>query len=105
MSTLTLTESNDGQSFNLQTGDQILVEFDESPTTGYRWAVDYVGDVLAFQNSNFSPAGSGIGGGGKRVFSFTAERAGSSRLSMKLWRDWEGDSSVIKRFDASLHIN
>jgi inhibitor of cysteine peptidase len=105
MPTITLTQSENGQSFNARTGDQIVVRLEESPTTGYRWAVDHIGDILALQSADFSSAGSGVGGGGERTFTFTAQRPGSTSLSLKLWRDWEGDSSVIKRFEAGININ
>jgi inhibitor of cysteine peptidase len=105
MSTLTLTQTENRQTFNVQTQDQILVRLEESPTTGYRWAVDqFDQNILVLQNSDFSPTSSGVGGGGNRTFSFTAQNAGTTSLNCKLWREWEGDSSVSSRFNVVIVV-
>lgn len=83
-----------------------MIRMEESPTTGYRWALDnIVGDILVLQKDDFSPAGSGVGGGGERTFTFAAQKAGSTRLGLKLWRNWEGDSSITNRFDIAINVN
>lgn len=105
MPALSLTESDNGQSFNLRIGDQIFIRLEESPTTGYQWAVDQIGELLVLESSDFFPAAASIGTGGERILSFTARGAGSTRLSLKLKREWEDDSSAIKRFGVELNVN
>lgn len=102
MPALTLTESDDGRSFNVHVGDQLFVRLEESPTTGYQWAVEQSGDVLVLESSDFFPAGTGVGTGGERVFTFAVQRSGSARVSLNLRRDWEADTSAIKRFEVEL---
>jgi inhibitor of cysteine peptidase len=104
MPTTTLTETD--QSSNVHVGDQIVVRLDESPTTGYRWAIDQIDeDFLVPEKSDFSIVGSGVGGGGELILTFTAKKPGSTRLGLKLWRDWEGDKSILKRFDVVINID
>lgn len=107
MSTLTLTEVQNEASFDSQVGDLIVVLLDETPTTGFRWAIEQVDEpVLRLEHDEFlSPSGAGIGAGGRHRFTFIAQSPGSGRIRLKLWRDWEGDKSVIKRFSASINVN
>src|SRR5215471_4761975 len=99
MPSLTLTEQDNNRSVKIQEGDQITIVLEESPTTGYRWAFEASEPrILLLQQDEFSPGGSGVGGGGKRTFSFITQHAGTIRLEFKLWRDWEGDSSIRRRF-------
>jgi inhibitor of cysteine peptidase len=105
MPTLTLTKADDNRSFNVQKGDQVIIWLEESPATGYRWAVEPIGqDILVLQATEFAPTGGGIGGGGERTFTFVANATGVTQLNFKLWRDWEGESSVRNRFNASITV-
>ena len=106
MPTLTLTQTDNNQSFNVKIGDQIVIRLQESPTTGYRWVVDHGGEEsLVLQKSDFSPAGSGVGGGGERAFTFAAQNPGLTHVSLNLWRDWEGSSSISNRFDVPINVS
>ena len=105
MPILILTQTDDGRVFNVQKGDQVVVRLEESPTTGYRWAVEDVdAGILRLQNDDFSPAGSGVGGGGERTLTFIAQNAGTTRIQLKLWRDWEGSNSIRNRFDVVFSV-
>jgi len=106
LSTKVITQTDNNQSFNVRVGDEIVIHLEESPTTGYRWALDNaVGDILVLQNDGFSPAGSGVGGGGERTFTFAAQKAGSSLVGFKLWREWEGNNSITNRFQIAINVN
>ncbi len=106
MSVITLTQADRGKSITLQQGQTLVVQLSENPTTGFRWAIDRNDDaILALHDSDYVMAtGSGIGGGGQRTFTFTAQQPGSVHLQLKLWREWEGDTSVIERFDAAVEV-
>jgi inhibitor of cysteine peptidase len=57
------------------------------------------------RNSEYTPAaGVGVGGGGQRTFTFVAQKPGSVTLQLKLWREWEGDSSVTERFGVTINV-
>jgi inhibitor of cysteine peptidase len=78
---------------------------EENATTGYRWYVAPVADLSVISSSLAPHPGSGVGGGGLRRFVLTATAPGNIQLRAKLWRDWEGDSSVIDRFEIAIRAS
>jgi len=106
MATITLTRADHGKSIEVQVGDLITVSLDENPTTGFRWAIDKSDDdVVALQSSEYAAAsGSRMGGGGQRVVTFEARKAGVAVIHLKLWREWEGDQSITQRFAVTLRV-
>lgn len=104
MSELNLTQADKGKSFEVHRDDVIVIRLKENPSTGYRWAVDKADDrILAFQSSEFSlPADTKIGGGGMRTFAFKAKTADTVHIQLKHWREWEGNDSIIDRFDVTV---
>ncbi len=101
-----MTQAHNGQSAHLKAGDVLTVKLPESPTTGYRWAVDRLdGSVLKQAGSDYQAgAGSGLGGGGTRSFWFVPSQAGIAQVELKLWREWEGDRSVTQRYRLQVHV-
>lgn len=81
----------------------VTVRLDENPTTGYRWNIE-TAEGLEMVGDSFERAGDAIGAGGVRVFQFRASEAGPHRLSIRKWRDWEGESSIIDRFYAIIVV-
>jgi inhibitor of cysteine peptidase len=106
MATMTLSPADNGKSVTVRAGDTLTLQLDEIPTTGFRWAVDQSNpDLVALQRTDYFPApATGVGGGGRRVFVFQAKKAGTGRLALKLWRDWEGERSVTQRFEITLGV-
>ena len=101
MTALTLTEAQDGSTVPAQGADTVVVELPESPTTGFRWSVDNGEEALEPTDASFRPAaGGGLGGGGTRVFRYEIPAKRRSHIRLKLWRAWEGERSVTRRFDA-----
>jgi predicted secreted protein len=45
-----------------------------------------------------------VGGGGQRSWTFIAHKAGTDTLQLKLWRAWEGEASITRRFTVTLHV-
>jgi inhibitor of cysteine peptidase len=103
---LILTQEDTGKSFTVYSGDRIAIQLKENPTTGYRWAIDRSDNtILALQSSDFAVLpGTGIGRGGTRTFTFKAEKSGAVHLHLKQWRGWEGDSSIIGRYDVTIQV-
>ena len=103
---LTLTSTDSGKSLALQVGNTFTVSLEENPTTGFQWAVDSTGDGLVqLQASEYIPSpGSGVGQGGQKILTFKAQRTGTGQLKLKLWRKWEGDSSIAERFTLTLQV-
>jgi inhibitor of cysteine peptidase len=106
MTTITLTRSASGKTVETRAGDTIVVRLDENPSTGYKWAIETRhADVIALQSAEYARAhGSGVGGGGQRILTFKAKKAGFAALQLKLWRAWEGDTSIIERFTVTFHV-
>lgn len=103
---LTLTSTDSGKSLALRVGNTFTVSLEENPTTGFQWAVDSTGDGLVqLQASKYIPSpGSGVGRGGQKILTFKAQRTGTGQLKLKLWRKWEGDSSIAERFTLTLQV-
>lgn len=87
-------------------GETILVRLDETPTSGYRWAVDHVDEkVLAPEGSEFElPTDAAIGAGGRRTFVFKAISRGTGQIALTLRREWEGPGSAIDHFEVSVGV-
>jgi inhibitor of cysteine peptidase len=103
---ITLTEADNAKSFEVRQGALVVVRLKENPTTGYQWAVEGgEGNVLALQSSDYMQEPlAGVGGGGQRTFMFKAIGTGTTRLRLKLWRDWQGDASIIAHFEVTLQV-
>ncbi|NCR54880.1 MAG: protease inhibitor I42 family protein [Microcystis aeruginosa L211-07] len=103
---LTLTRTDNGKSITTQVNDLLLLSLDENPTTGFQWAVDGVGsDLVKLQASEYVPAiESSVGGGGQRILTFKVQQAGIDQLRLKLWREWQGEPSIVERFTVTLQV-
>lgn len=100
MSSIHLTQADQGKTISAQIGAQVTISLSENPTTGYRWAVDKVdAQYIELKSSDYVlPSSTGVGGGGTRHLTFALKKNGTAQLKLKLWRDWEGDASVTERF-------
>jgi inhibitor of cysteine peptidase len=106
LSTVTLTHADNGQSVEVRPGNTIVIPLAENPTTGFRWAVDQLDDqiVTIVRVDYMSGTDGGLGSGGTRLFTLKAEHSGTMQLRFKLWRDWEGETSVIGRFAVTVQV-
>lgn len=106
MSQLVLTDSDNGKTMSVQVGNLVIVRIAENPSTGYRWEIEKQDtQLLELQNSDYKATTEGLaGGGGERSFTFRAAQTGNTEIRLKLWRQWVGDSSVIKRYSATVQI-
>ncbi|MBU1050363.1 protease inhibitor I42 family protein [Candidatus Bipolaricaulota bacterium] len=99
---MNLSDRDSNRTISVKLGDIIVLRLDENPTTGYQWEIAASGtlDVLG---DRMEP-GSAVGGTGMRIFEFQASTAGSHHLQLKQWRRWEGDESIIGRFECTLVV-
>lgn len=106
VSPLIITQNDQGKIFTVRSGDRISINLAENPTTGYEWAIDKIdSQVIELEDSEFSlPENAGIGGGGERIFTFKTKAVGIAKLQLKEWRPWEGDRSIVQRFEVTLQI-
>lgn len=100
-----LTSADNGTTLSLHPGNSGELRLPETPTTGYRWSLDPPPPILAVTEADFTPPRSTtIGGGGERRWVIQAKTTGTATLTLKLWREWEGDPSVIERYQVTLAI-
>jgi len=95
MAEIVLSDAAHGRAVPAQVGDTIVVELAENPTTGFRWTVTAI-DTRALQAAGDEfrrDPRAGVGGGGLRVFRFTARKRGTTSLELKLARSWESGSA------------
>jgi inhibitor of cysteine peptidase len=105
MPTLTLTPAQSGQPVQVEQGTGVAIRLPENPTTGYRWSHDVNDEAFVVESTGSSPSpGGGIGSGGERTFMLQAKATGTFHLRFKLWREWEGDKSVIQRVDFPIQV-
>jgi inhibitor of cysteine peptidase len=104
---ITLTRADSGKTVEIRPGDTVVMCLDENPTTGYQWALESnQEEVVTLLSTDYVPArGVGIGGGGQRLFTFKAVQTGDTTLHFRLWRAWEGDTSIQERFFVTLQIS
>jgi inhibitor of cysteine peptidase len=105
MAEVVIDLSGSGTSVVAAPGDNVVIRLDETPTSGYRWAVDsFDGSVLETAGDEFTPAAeSMLGGGGIREFRFRVVGPGDGRLKLTRRRAWETDSPAAESFEATIH--
>jgi inhibitor of cysteine peptidase len=103
MAEIELDPTKTGQRAAAAVGDEVVVTLDETPTSGYRWAVDgFDEEILAPLDSAFVPAtGDRLGAAGARRFRFAVVGTGSSGLSLVNRRPWAPDAGD-RRFEATI---
>jgi inhibitor of cysteine peptidase len=101
MNGIIITLNDKGKTFTVVEGESIKIQLSENPTTGYRWEIKTLNaNVIAFKDSNFSTdLGTGVGGGGTRTFNFNIRSSGTSKISLRLRREWEPENLKIDQFE------
>ena len=99
---MTLNEQDNGRAIELNAGDVLNLNLKENPSTGYKWVIESGGE-LELISDNYQ-GGEALGAGGVHEFQFRAPGHGSHELRLKNLREWEGDSSITERFNATIVI-
>lgn len=87
-------------------GDIVSLRLHENASTGYRWAFDDLDTkVVAAHEGTYLPRGKAVGSGGDVQWTLEAKAPGTAQVRLKLWRRWEGDSSIQKRFAVTLIVH
>ena len=101
-----LTPSDNGGSFKLRVGGDAVLQLPENASTGYRWAVDSADTALVEVKEGDSLSTSkAVGAGGEAQFQIEAKASGTAHVKLKRWRPWEGDSSVVERYEVTFEIS
>ena len=106
MTSLTMTEADDGRIVSAHAGDEVVVRLPENPTTGYRWEVERLDGNLVREGDSFTlHPDVKIGSGGLRELRFRATAAGTARLELKRWQRWAGERAVDARVAVTFTID
>lgn len=105
MSTVTITNSDNGHVVEARKGDMIVLRLPENPTTGFRWQLDRVPGTLELMDDSYQPdPDMQFGSGGVRTFRFRSLETGTGRAELKHWQEWEGDRSTTDRFTVEIQV-
>ena len=86
-STVVLDGADSGAEVSLDVGDQLDVELEANPTTGYSWELGPLPDGLQLVSSDFQePGGSLVGASGTQLFVFDVVGPGSGILRFEYVR-------------------
>jgi inhibitor of cysteine peptidase len=85
------SESDNGSSVTIPSGESFVVRLNENATTGYRWTLDpsVPQSLTLVSEQHHAPAQGGIGAGGTAQFEFAVVAAGNARLALSYKRAWE----------------
>ena len=85
------SKSDHNKTASVRFGDTVVIELEETPTTGYMWDAITNDPVAQLQSSNFEFASQAMGGGGKRKLIFTVAGAGDGSITLQQRQQWTGD--------------
>lgn len=106
MAEYVFSEKDNGASAQVQRGAKITIELKENPTTGYRWTVSTIDEVLLEPEGDefWPPDQATPGAGGLRGFFFRAKAAGSTALTLINKRAWQRDDQAVDTFKLIIRI-
>jgi predicted secreted protein/heat shock protein HslJ len=105
---VTLTNSDDGKSIALKTGQLLAVRLDSNPSTGYSWQISQVNDAVLKQQGEprfIQPPDSPPGAGGAQVFLFNAAAGGTTTLVLVYKRSFEPDVAPTQTFTVQVTVD
>lgn len=100
-----LTSADDGRILAVHVGVAIALRLPDNPSTGYRWDVDTDPAFVEVETGEFVSSSARVGGGGDAHWSFKAKRPGITKVTLRRWRPWEGERSVIERYEFTLKVS
>lgn len=100
------SEKDNGASVEVQCRAKITIELKENPTTGYRWTISSIDEVLLEpEGDEFLPPDQATpGAGGLRKFFFRAKGAGSTALTLISKRAWQRDDQAVGAYNLAIRI-
>jgi inhibitor of cysteine peptidase len=107
MADIVFTLADQGSVRKTETGQSVLVQLPETPSTGYRWSLNALPNeaIEIIESRWIAPARAGAGSSGTREFLLRVKAPGEIRLDFRLLRDWLGESSTIERCEFTLRVS
>ena len=105
MGNIYISKVQDGQTIAAHVDDLIALELPSNPTTGYKWAFASIDEsLIVVESADYHAANTAIGSGGAERWMLRARFPGTTRIELKRLRPWEGDRSIVERFNVTLRI-
>src|SRR4051812_11914598 len=104
MSGVVLNDTDNGSSVRVQPSEEVVLELQENPTTGYRWTIETTGDAIKEIESTYVASSGAIGGAGLRSIRFVGARPGTADIHGTLRRPWEASDRSLKQFDVTIIV-
>lgn len=100
-----LTEADHGKTVETQVGAQLVVRLHETASNGYTWSPDDLDPAISVPvKPTYTRRSGAVGGPSDVEWTLTANKLGTFRIGFKLWRPWEGDSSVLRHYIVTLLV-
>ncbi len=99
---MNLRESDSGGRGAARTGDDIVVELPENPSTGYRWQPAVDPEALEVTGDSYHASTGRVGAPGVRRLTFRVRSAGPARLRIEKRRSWEPAAVAEFGFDLAV---
>ena len=101
-----VTETDQGKTFTLHTGDSLVIGLGSNSSTGYSWVVKSVDNpVLSLQGEPvYKSDSSQLGAPGKTTLTFTTVRTGSQALTLLYQRPFEKDVQPLKTLSINVAV-
>jgi inhibitor of cysteine peptidase len=99
-----IASSNNGQTVPIKVGDTAELRLPENSSSGHRWAIEAIDQAHLTVSETGFHGSAGAGSGGDAFWRLLATAAGQTTLSLKRWRSFEGDRSIVERFSVTLRI-
>jgi inhibitor of cysteine peptidase len=99
-------EKDNAELAQVERGARITIELTENPTTGYRWMISRINEVLLVPEGDefLPPDQKSPGAGGLRRFFFRTKSAGSTALTLINKRAWQRDDQAVGTFNLAIRI-
>ena len=106
MTQIAINQEYNNKTLDVRIGDFVLIGLEENPTTGYLWRVEQTEkQIISIEDSKFRASGNGIGAGGVlEPFFLKYVSPGTSKISCRLKRGWEGGHNPIKQFQVFINV-
>jgi inhibitor of cysteine peptidase len=104
VSTTLVTADASGTTVTLHVDDNLEIQLDGNPTTGYGWEIipSESGVLMVKAGPTYTADGDLVGSGGTYLFCFTADEIGETDVNLIYRRSWESEVVPISSF--TLHV-
>jgi inhibitor of cysteine peptidase len=101
-----LEAGDDGATLEMSVGEEIALELEGNPTTGYAWQVAEIDPavLVAAGDPGYTASSDADGAGGTYTFRFAAVGPGETTLVLLYYPSWEEPSDQAGRFAVTVVV-